>query len=142
MAHTHSIHAGPGSERNGRQASRRLGLVLALTAGYALAELIGGWLANSLALLADAGHMLGDAMALTLALVAAWTARRPPDPARTYGYRRVEILAALFNGVALIVIALFIFLEAWERMAHPPEVAFRMMAWVATGGLAVNVVGA
>jgi cobalt-zinc-cadmium efflux system protein len=107
-----------------------------------VAELIGGWLANSLALLADAGHMLADIMALGLALVAAWTARRPPDPSRTYGYQRVEILAALFNGVALIVIALFIFHEAWQRFAEPPEVAFGLMAAVASGGLVVNVIGA
>ena len=142
MAHRHLDQAGPDREHRGRQASRRLGVVLALTATYALAELVGGWLANSLALLADAGHMLGDMMALSLALVAAWTARRPADPARTYGYRRVEILAALFNGVALIVIALFIFLEAWERLSQPPDVAWGLMAAVAAGGLAVNVVGA
>src|SRR6185295_7299631 len=80
-------------------ASRRLGLVLGLTAVYAVAEVIGGWLSHSLALLADAGHMLTDVMALALALFAAWSARRPPDLARTYGYRRAEILAALFNGV-------------------------------------------
>jgi cobalt-zinc-cadmium efflux system protein len=116
--------------------------VLGVTAAFAVAELVGGWLANSLALLADAGHMLTDIMALSLALVAAWTARRPPDPARTYGYKRVEILAALFNGLALIVIALFIFIEAWERMGQPPEVDFVLMAAVAAGGLAVNVFGA
>ena len=77
-----------------------------------MAELVGGWLANSLALLADAGHMFADVLALGLALLAAWSARRPPDPTRTYGYQRIEILAALFNGVGLIVIAFFIFLEA------------------------------
>ena len=125
-----------------RLATRRLGWVLAVTAVYAVAELLGGLMANSLALLADAGHMATDIMALSLALLAAWSARRPPDPSRTYGYRRAEILAALVNGVALIVIALFIFLEAWERLAAPPEVAVGLMTWVALGGLAVNIFGA
>jgi cobalt-zinc-cadmium efflux system protein len=137
----HHASSGPGGSNN-LEASRRLGWVLGITAAYALAEVVGGWLSNSLALLADAGHMFTDIMALTLALVAAWMARRPPDPSRTYGYRRVEILAALFNGVALIVIALFIFIEAWERFSHPPKVEFVLMAAVAAGGLLVNVVGA
>ena len=90
-----------------------------------MAEVVGGWLSNSLALLADAGHMLTDIMALALALLAAWAARRPPDSSRTYGYQRTEILAALINGVALIVIALFILVEAWERFAHPPRGGLR-----------------
>jgi cobalt-zinc-cadmium efflux system protein len=123
-------------------ATRRLGWVLALTAVYAVAEAVGGWLANSLALLADAGHMLTDILALTLALLAAWTAQRPPDASRTYGYRRIEILAALFNGCALIVIALFIFVEAWERATAPPEVEPGLMAAVAGGGLVVNLFAA
>ena len=130
------------NDRRSRAATRRLALVLGVTACYALAEVAGGLLANSLALLADAGHMATDIMALCLALLASWTARRPPDPARTYGYRRVEILAALFNGVALIVIALIILLEAWQRLAQPPEVDYGLMALVATGGLAVNLFGA
>jgi len=121
--------------------TRRLAWVVGLTAGYALAEVAGGWLANSLALLADAGHMLTDVMALSLALLAAWTARRPPDDTRTYGYQRVEILAALFNGVALIVIAVFIFVEAWQRLWSPPEVAYGLMAGVAFGGMLVNLAG-
>lgn len=125
-----------------RPVERRLGFVLGITAAYAVAEVAGGWLANSLALLADAGHMLTDVMALALALLAAWTARRPPDPARTYGYQRIEILAALFNGVALIVIALFIFVEAWGRLSDPPPVAASLMAAVAAGGLVVNLIGA
>jgi cobalt-zinc-cadmium efflux system protein len=86
--------------------------------------------------------MLTDIMALSLALLAAWSARRPPDAARTYGYQRVEILAALFNGVTLIVIALFIFLEAWERVWAPPAVNSALMAAVAFGGLLVNLIAA
>ena len=133
MAHDHP-HA--------TDTTRPLGAVLAITAAYAVAEVAGGLLANSLALLADAGHMLADISSLALALLAAWTARRPADPARTYGYRRVEILAALFNGLTLALIAVFIFVEAVTRLAHPPEVAHGLMGGVAAGGLAVNVVGA
>lgn len=139
MSHVHTIddsHDVAGGDR----ATRRLGWVLALSVGYAVAEVVGGWLSNSLALLADAGHMLGDVMALTLALLAAWSARRPADTSRTYGYQRVEILAALFNGVALIVVALMILREAWGRVGTPPEVDFRMMGGVAFGGLLVNLV--
>jgi cobalt-zinc-cadmium efflux system protein len=135
--HSHSPH-----EAGRPDATRRLALVLGLTAVYALAEVIGGWLSNSLALLADAGHMLTDIVALALALLAAWTSQRPPDSTRTYGYQRLEILAALFNGVVLVSIALFILLEAWERFLVPRQVDFTLMATVAAGGLLVNIVGA
>jgi cobalt-zinc-cadmium efflux system protein len=121
---------------------RRLALVLGLTAFYAVAEVVGGWLANSLALLADAGHMLTDIAALGLALLAAWTAQRPPDQTRTYGYQRIEILAALSNGVILVVIALVILFEAWARLRTPPPVDSALMALVAAGGLLVNLVAA
>jgi cobalt-zinc-cadmium efflux system protein len=123
-------------------ATRRLGLVLAITSAYAATEVVGGWLANSLALLADAGHMLADILALALALVAAWTARRPPDPTRTYGFQRVEILAALANGLALLGIAVFILREAWQRFQDPPQVAYGLVAAIAAGGLGVNLLGA
>lgn len=136
MAHVHRS----GDEHS--PAIGRLTFVLALTAFYALAEVIGGWLSNSLALLADAGHMLTDVMALALAVFAAWAASRPADPTRTYGYQRAEILAALLNGVALIVIALVICKEAWQRWSSPPEVHYGLMALVATGGLVINVIGA
>lgn len=138
MSHSHPPHR----HAPAGAATRRLGWVLALTAAYAVAELVGGWLSGSLALLADAGHMLGDIMALSLALLAAWTARRPPDASRTYGYQRVEILAALVNSVALIVIALVIFLEAWRRLFDPPDVDFRLMGGVAVGGLVINLIAA
>jgi len=139
--HRHQAHAANDLAQPARS-GRRLALVLALTAGYAAAEVIGGWMANSLALLADAGHMLTDIMALSLALIASWVARRPPDAARTYGYQRTEILAALVNGVALITIALFILFEAWHRLRAPLVVEYRLMAGVAAGGLAVNLAGA
>jgi cobalt-zinc-cadmium efflux system protein len=136
----HHIHA---PHETGRpDATRRLALVLGLTAAYALAEVIGGWLSNSLALLADAGHMLTDIVALALALLAAWSSRRPPDATRTYGYQRLEILAALFNGVVLICIALFILIEAWDRFRVPPQVDYSLMATIAAGGLVVNILAA
>jgi cobalt-zinc-cadmium efflux system protein len=122
--------------------TRRLGAVLALTAVFTVVEAVGGWLANSLALLADAGHMLGDNIALALALVAAWSAKRPPDPTRTYGYQRAEILAALFNGVTLIIIAFYVSVEAWGRFANPPEVNWRSMLVIGVAGLLVNIVAA
>jgi len=140
VAHAHPHpHSAVG---DGRPEIRRLSAVLAVTAVYALAEAVGGWVANSLALLADAGHMVTDVVALALALVAAWSARRPPDRTRTYGYQRAEILAALLNGLALIVMACFICLEAWERFRELPDVDYRVMGTVAAGGLIVNVIGA
>ena len=137
--HSHS-HAP--NEAGRPEATRRLALVLGLTAAYAFAEVIGGWLSNSLALLADAGHMLTDIVALALALLAAWTSRRPPDATRTYGYQRLEILAALFNGIVLVCIALFIMIEAWERFRVPPQVDYPLMATIAAGGLVVNLLAA
>jgi cobalt-zinc-cadmium efflux system protein len=120
---------------------RRIAIVLALTLATTVAEVVGGIAANSLALLADAGHMLTDDLALALALAAAWLSRRPPDPGRTYGYQRAEILAALANGITLVVVCGFIFWEAARRIAAPPEVASGLMGAVAAAGFAVNVAG-
>lgn len=119
---------------------RRLGITLGLVAAYMVAEVVGGLLTGSLALLADAGHMLSDAAALGLALFAAWIARRPVTPERTYGYHRTEILAALANGATLVVIAGVIVVEAWERFESPREVDGATMLAIAVGGLAVNLV--
>lgn len=120
---------------------RALSWTLGLVVLYMGAEVVGGLLANSLALLADAGHMLSDAGSLALALFALWIARRPPTPERSYGYYRTEILAALANGVTLVVVALLVFREAWHRFHDPPEVAGALMMAIATGGLLVNVAG-
>jgi cobalt-zinc-cadmium efflux system protein len=120
----------------------RMRWVLVITAVFMLAEVVGGILANSLALLADAGHMFTDVGALALSLVAMHLAQRPPDARRTYGYVRLEILAALANGAALLVIALFILREAWDRFRTPPEVDGPLMLAVAAVGLLVNVVAA
>ena len=119
----------------------RLAWVLALTVSYMIAEVIGGWLTNSLALLADAGHMLSDAAALALSLFALWVARRPAPKGQTFGYYRAEILAALANGTVLLVIALFVFLEALERLRDPQSVEAPLMVAIACGGLAMNLIG-
>lgn len=124
-----------------RESRRGLVLTLILVCLYMLAEVIGGLLSNSLALLADAGHMLSDAAALGLALFAIWMSRRPATSKRTWGFYRAEILAALVNGTALLVISTLIFIEAWQRFSAPPEVESGLMIAVATGGLAVNLVG-
>ncbi len=118
---------------------RRLAVTLALAAGYMVAEVAGGLWTNSLALLADAGHMLSDVAALGLSLFALWLAERPPNARRTYGYYRTEILAALANGAALVAVAILILIEAYQRARHPPEVLGAAMMAIAFGGLVVNL---
>jgi cobalt-zinc-cadmium efflux system protein len=105
-------------------------------------EVVVGVLADSLAVLADAGHMLSDTASLALALFAAWLAGRPPTPQRSFGYRRAEILAALANGVLLVVVAIWIFVEALRRFSDPPEVAGGWVLVVGAIGLAVNLAAA
>jgi cobalt-zinc-cadmium efflux system protein len=126
---------------HGRAADRRvLAVSLALIVAFAVVEVVGGLLADSLALLADAGHMAGDAGSLGLALFAAWIAARPATAARTYGFRRAEILAALANGVALVAIAIWVFVEALDRFRDAPEPLGGWMLGVGVAGLAVNAV--
>lgn len=132
-AHAHG-HAHGGSQR-------RLAITLALAAAYMVAEVVGGLLANSLALLADAGHMLSDVGALALSLFALWFARRPATPRRTFGYYRAEVLAALANGAALGAIAVLVVVRAIGRFGEAYEVEGPLMLAVAAGGLAVNVAG-
>ncbi|MDP9479988.1 MAG: cation diffusion facilitator family transporter [Actinomycetota bacterium] len=135
MAHTH--------EHGTRTEDRRaLAVVLVLTAGFTAIEVVGGLLTGSLALLADAGHMLSDNLSLGLALFAAWLAGKPATPERSFGYRRAEILAALANGVALVAISIWVFVEAFSRLREPTEVLGTPMLAVATLGLLVNVAGA
>lgn len=121
--------------------SRRLTVVLLLVLSYMVAEVIGGIVTGSLALLADAGHMLADGGALALSLFALWIARRPATSTHTYGFYRTEILAALLNGAALVAIALYIFVEASRRIGNPPEIRGGLMMVIAAGGLAVNLIG-
>lgn len=105
-------------------------------------EFVGGLVTNSLALLSDSGHMLSDASSLALSLVAFWFAAKPPSPRKTYGFYRFEILAALFNGVALFVIAGFIVWEACQRFYSPPEVSSLSMILIASVGLIANLLSA
>ena len=152
MAHSHGgghdhgdghglHHAHDGHDHGGAGADeRRLGLAALLTGAFMLVEVAGGWLAGSLALIADAGHMLADFASLALAWYGFRLARRPADWRRTYGYDRFAILAAFANGIALFAIAAWIAVEAWHRIGQPVEVAGGVMMWVALGGLAVNIV--
>lgn len=117
---------------------RALAAALALITCFLVVEVVAGVLAGSLALLADAGHMLSDAGSLGLALFAAWMAQRPATPGRSFGYRRAEILAALVNGLVLVAVALWIFVEAGRRFADPGEPLGGWILAVGLAGLAVN----
>ena len=141
MAHDHAPAHGhaPTGARTGHR--RRLALTLCLTVLYMGAEVVGGVLSGSLALLADAGHMFADASALALSLFALWLAEQPAPAHHTYGYYRIEILAALANGAALVAVAAGLFLEAFERLGAPPEVQGGLMMAIAAGGLVVNGLG-
>jgi cobalt-zinc-cadmium efflux system protein len=128
--HDHDVHG----------ASRRaLAIALALTATFAVVEVVGGVLTGSLALLADAVHMVSDNVSIALALVAVWLAAKPSTPDRTFGFKRAEVLAALANGVTLVALSVWIFYEAVQRLRDPPEVLGGWMLVVALVGLAVNV---
>src|SRR5689334_14790015 len=119
--HSHGGHShshGPGHAHAHGASTRALAWSLVLTVIILIAEGVGGWLSNSLALLADAGHVLTDAGALGLSLFVAWLARQPGSPAKTYGYLRWEILAALINGATLLLISLWIVVEAIARFRH------------------------
>jgi cobalt-zinc-cadmium efflux system protein len=134
--HAHRHHHPRGASQ------RTLLIVLALTFGYMLAEAAGGYFSNSLALLSDAGHMFTDVAALALALFAVRFAARPATPRKTYGFYRLEILAALANGVTLIVLALLICVEAYHRLRAPEEVRGWTLVWISVGGLVVNLISA
>jgi cobalt-zinc-cadmium efflux system protein len=117
----------------------RLTATLALTCGFLVVEVVGALWSGSLALLADAGHMLADAGGLALALFAIWIAGRPPTPAKTYGYYRAEILAALINALVLLVVAGGILVETYRRFLTPPAILGGPMLGVAMVGLVVNL---
>jgi len=147
MAHTHSGHAHANGDAHGGVVERaaqasKLVFVLGITAAFMVAEIVGGVFSNSLALLADAGHMFADVGALALSLFAMRLAQRPPSRERTFGYVRMEILAALVNGSALLVISGLIAWEAWERLSVPQQVDGPVMLSVAVVGLGVNITGA
>lgn len=136
--HDHSHGRG----RISPKALSRLRIAVLITAAYMVAEAIGGLLTNSLALLADAGHMLTDVGALALSLAAFSFATRPATPQKTFGYYRLEVIAALVNGIVLVLLALYIIWEAIERFRSPAEVAGLEMTLIAAGGLVVNIIAA
>ncbi|MGI9423152.1 MAG: cation diffusion facilitator family transporter [Hyphomicrobiaceae bacterium] len=133
--HAHGAHGhvhGAGNER-------AVGIAALLTGGFMLVEVVGGVISGSLALLADAGHMLTDFASLVLAWLAFRLARRPADWQRTYGFDRFSVLAAFVNGISLFAIAGWICIEAYHRLTSPIEILGGLMLWVAVAGLIVNI---
>lgn len=139
-SHDHHGHHHHGPTREGNK--KGLTIALTITTGIMLLEFFGGLITNSLALLSDSGHMLSDASSLALSLIAMWFAARPASPNKTYGFYRFEILAALFNGVTLFLIAGFIVYEAYGRFFEPPTVASGSMMLIALIGLLANLLSA
>ncbi len=141
-SHDHHDHS-HGHFEEAREGNKK-GLIIALviTAGIMFLEFFGGIITNSLALLSDSGHMLSDTSSLLLSLVAIWFASRPASPNKSYGYYRFEILAALFNGISLFLIAGFIVWEAICRFSEPPTVASGAMMLIASVGLLANLISA
>ena len=140
--HGHAHHGHAHDHGDGDTPTRRLTIALVLTAAFLVAEVVGAVVSNSLALLADAGHMLTDVGALGLSLFVAWISRRPATPEKTFGYWRWEILAAFLNGAALLLASAGIVWEAAQRLRAPEPIAGGVMLAVATGGLLVNVAAA
>ena len=138
MAHAHEH---PHEKARG-ESRRALTVVLALTTAFTVVEIVGGLLTRSLALLADAGHMISDNLSLGLALFAAWLAGRPATPEKSFGYKRAEILAALANGVTLVAISIWIFAEAYSRLREPPQILGGWMLAIAALGLLINAASA
>ncbi|MEO6447545.1 MAG: cation diffusion facilitator family transporter [Gemmatimonadaceae bacterium] len=136
--HVHSHAHLDATGDSGQQ--RRLRLALILTSLFFVAEVVGGFLSNSLALLADAGHMLTDVAALSLSLFVVWFSRQPATPQKTYGYLRWEILAAFINGAMLLVVSAVIMWEAVGRLRSPEPISTGLMLLVAIGGLLINAV--
>src|SRR3954466_3696284 len=138
MAHEHCDHGhSHGAHGGDARSTRALTWALVLTLVILVAEGVGGWLSNSLALLADAGHVLTDVGALALSLFVAWLARQPGSAAKTFGYLRWEILAALINGATLLLISGWIVVEAFTRFRHPEPVVGGTMLGIAILGFAV-----
>lgn len=141
MSQHHQHSHGHNHHVPGHNNQRRVALTLVSTSIYMFAEIIGGFYSNSLALLADAGHMLSDVAALALSLFALWITKKPATPRQSFGYYRVEILAALVNAVTLVGVSLYIFYEAIERLQQPEEIQAPIMILIAVGGLLVNLFG-
>lgn len=140
-AHHGHAHHGHGHHAHRSRSKNRLLATLAVTSLIMVAEGVGGFWAGSLALVADAGHMLTDVLAIVVTLAALMLSSRPADPKRTYGYRRVEVLAALLNGMALMLVCGFIVIEAVRRWMHPEPIHSGTMSIIATVGLVANLSG-
>lgn len=137
----HAVHGhGHGHDHTRGASARSLAIALALTTGFLIVEVVGGVLADSLALISDAAHMFTDAAALAIALLAIRMARKPADRLRTFGYHRFEVLAAAFNALLLLAVACYILYEAWRRLQQPPEIHSTLMIAVAAVGLVVNLI--
>ena len=145
IEHTHSIDYYHGEDAHNhrqeyrQQERKRLILASAITGGIFIVEIVGGVLSNSLALMSDAGHMLTHLFALLISLFAVSFATKPPTDKKTYGFFRLEILAALFNGITLVIIAAWIFYEAYRRFMHPETISSGKMFVIAVVGLIANV---
>jgi cobalt-zinc-cadmium efflux system protein len=130
-SHAHGTHAS--------DSRRLLTFAVGLTLGFALVEVVAGWLSGSLALLSDAGHMVTDSTALALAAWAAWMAQRPPSVRHSYGLGRLETLAALFNALLMVALVSAVSVAAVQRLLEPPQVHGEIVTWVALIGLLVNI---
>lgn len=130
-----------GTAQATQRPTKRMILVLCLTAGYMFAEAIGGMLSNSLSLLADAGHMLADVVAISISIIAFMLSARPSNERASFGYHRAEVIAALINGVVLLIVSFFIIKEAIARFFTPAVIESRLMIAIAIGGLLINIIG-
>lgn len=134
--HDHAAHVDT-ETADGR---RRVAIACVLTATFMIAEVIGGIISGSLALIADAAHMMTDAASLALAWLGYWFAAKPADETRSYGFGRMRVLAAFTNGLALLALAVWIMIEGVQRLADPQPVIGGIMLWIAVGGLVVNLI--
>src|SRR5258708_5358043 len=139
VSHT-PLREAPHSHPHRAATLRALWIALALTAVFAVVEALGGWLAGSLALISDAGHMVTDAASFVVALIATAVAARPPSQRASYGYARAEVLAAFVNALAMLALIVWIAVEAVRRLLAPEPVSGPIVMAVAAGGLAINVV--
>jgi len=142
QSHDHSAHGHSHGASVTAGNERKIRAVFLLTVGYAVVQAVGGWWSGSLALIADSGHMVSDAAALLLALIAYRVAARSPDSVRTYGFHRVRVLAALANGASLLLLVAWVAWEAFGRFFKPAAVMAGPMLAVAIVGLIINIAGA
>ncbi len=133
--HEHDVHG-----NHGHTSSRPFVVALILAVGYGIIEALGGWWTGSLALLSDAGHMFSDGLALAVAAVAAWLARRPPGGRHSYGWARAEVLGGLINGIMMLLLVALIYLEAAQRLMNPLPVRGEGVLVIALIGLIVNII--